>query len=180
MKTGVLVLLAMLCVGVFAEEATYQGRTAKEWAALLNDKDKPTRLHAMTAVLAIGKDADTNEIMPKVLPLLDDPDPYVCAKAARWVSLVNQDPRALKAAKRTYAIGIKPDRRGLEIILDSLETFGQMGWAAKDMLPILESRFEKLRNLESAISSKDPSEETKVTKRVIDAIRNAKPTDEAK
>lgn len=79
-------------------EPTYKGHTAEDWAPLLADRHDGTRLEAMTAILAIGKDTDTDKLLADVTPLLDDPVPMIRLRAARWFAAVRQDARAMKVA----------------------------------------------------------------------------------
>jgi hypothetical protein len=144
MRVTVWVVAAAVILGAVntraAEEPTYKGRTASEWAKLLADRDDATRLQAMTAVLAIGKDGGVDAA--KISPLLDDSDVRIRAKAASWLALVNRDPKSLDVATRILERNPAKNNHDPIVCADALDAIGRHGWAARALLPALQKRLD--------------------------------------
>jgi len=114
-----------------ARKATYQGKTAKEWASQLKAEDFLVREHAAEVLENMGMAVAT--VVPELTDALKDRSARVRSCAAR--ALANAGPQAKKAvpllARAMY------DREHGWPGKDAAEALGRLGPAAKDAVPEL-------------------------------------------
>jgi HEAT repeat protein len=97
-------LLAVLHLGadepVKAIKETYRGKTAKQWAARLTDKEWGERWWAAEAIAEIGPPA--KEVVPDLIKALKDPEHFVRGAAARALGSIG--PAAVEAVPALAAM----------------------------------------------------------------------------
>jgi hypothetical protein len=85
---------------VKAPKETYRGKTAKQWAARLTDKDWGERWWAAEAIAEIGPPA--KEVVPDLIKALKDPEHFVRGAAARALGSIG--PAAVEAVPALAAM----------------------------------------------------------------------------
>lgn len=150
---AVLSILLILGATARAAEPTYKGKPAAEWVRLLSDKDDPTRLEAITALVAIGtKEVDAKAIGSQVLPMLEDANPLVRAKACRWVAAADKNPKVVKVA---VAIISNP-KSPAWACADSAKALEAMGSAAVDAKDAIVAELKTIEDI--GFSLQDPDD----------------------
>jgi hypothetical protein len=169
------ILYTAIAVAFFAaggsearREPTYRGRTAAEWAPLLSDRHDGTRLEAISAVLAIGRDTDINPLLPEVTPLLSDGTPLIRMRAARWFALVRKDRRVVDIALRA----LSDDAGEYVVWTEAVQALATMGPGAKYAVPRLRTLAEQEEQFEKdhGPPAGARGEFLRVLRRAIDAI----------
>jgi hypothetical protein len=136
-----------------ADETTYKGKPAAEWAPLLKDADDETRLTAITALVEIGKGTDRNALAAKVDPLLEDTNLQVRAKAALWANQFNKPKKAIKAAADVLASRKAP----AWACVDAARALEAAGAASKPVRAVIVEELKSIQSLGFNLTDeKDP------------------------
>jgi len=155
-----LIAVSLLHVSCGAEEATYQGKRASEWARDLKDADVETRVAAVEALGAIGTDAAN--VSSQILDILLDESADDSLRRAAWEALPNFGesvvphliaaldgssqqqvyicftlakigPRAVQAVPRLLEVATGGD---IESRVAAIEALGEIGTDAAEVLTI--------------------------------------------
>jgi hypothetical protein len=151
------VLLLTPALALAADPPTYKGKPAAEWAKLLADRDDDTRLEAITALVSIGKPKDEPKVVTeataaKVVPLLDDANALIRAKACRWLAEATRDPKVVKVAAGILSDGKSP----AWACADAAKSLESLGAAAREARPAIERQLAAISELGFDVS--DPKE----------------------